>query len=129
MGNFIGELLTLLGSFAAAPTLVAIAVVGIVLGTVAMLEMMQRVFYGEPGSDAPLADLGARELLLLVVLAAMLVALGLHPQPALDRSGAVIQELVVRDLRFDPADPEVVRDRSRIAQQPAARLRDPGEKP
>jgi len=129
MGNFIGELLTLMGSFAAAPTLVAIAVAGIVLGTVAMLELMQWVFYGAPGDNAPLSDLGARELLLLVVLAVMLVVLGLHPQPALDRSGAVIQDLVVRDIRFDPADPEAVRNRARITQRGGTRPAGPGGGP
>jgi len=113
MGNFIGELLTLLGSFARAPRLVAAAVIGIVLGTVAMLELMQRGFYGPTRSDSPLRDLGAREVALLAVLAVLLLALGLFPQPALQRARPALEELVVRDVRFDPADPGAPPDRMR----------------
>ena len=121
MGNFIGEFLTLLGSFPAAPGLVAIAVVGIVLGTVAMLRLMQNVFYGATRSDAPLADADVRETLLLAVLALLLVALGLYPQLALERSRPVLEQLVVRDVMVLPADPEATPERRIIALSGRAR--------
>jgi NADH-quinone oxidoreductase subunit M len=115
MGNFIGELLTLLGSFAVAPGLVAVAVVGMVLGTVAMLGMMQRAFYGTPRDDSGIADLGAREALLLAVLAALLVLLGMRPQPALERARPALEQLVAREVLFDPADPDLAPGRLRTA--------------
>lgn len=107
MGNFIGELLTLLGSFPAAPGLVAVAVIGIVLGTVAMLELMQRVFYGEAGQHPEVRDIGLRESLILAALALLIVALGLYPQPALDSVRPTLDGLVERDVRFEPADTEI----------------------
>lgn len=107
MGNFIGELLTLLGSFPAAPGLVAIAVIGIVLGTVAMLELMQRVFYGKAGPHADIKDIGLRESLMLAVLALLIIALGLYPRPALDSARPTLDGLVARDVRFEPADTEI----------------------
>ncbi len=105
MGNFIGEFLTLLGSYPASPRLVAVAVIGIVLGTVAMLRMMQKVFYGPARSHDAIDDLRGRELIVLVVLALLVFAIGLFPQPALDSAGATLDALMARDVRFDPADP------------------------
>jgi len=115
MGNFIGEFLALLGSFSAAPGLVAVAVIGIVLGTVAMLELMQRLFHGSSRSLVALADLDRRELLLLGVLALLVLVLGLYPQPALDSSRSTLAELVAHDVRYEPADPELMRGRRRTA--------------
>ncbi len=106
-GNFIGELLTLVGSFRAAPELVAIAVVGIVLGTVAMLEMMQRVFYGSAAGQPDVPDIGVREVVILATLALLLLALGMYPQPALDSARPTLDRLVSRDLRYEPADTEI----------------------
>ncbi len=115
MGNFIGELLTLLGSFPASPGLVAIAVAGIVIGTVAMLELMQRVFHGPARSQAEANDLDPRELIVLGALALLVLALGLFPQPALESARLPLRQLVIRDLTYDPADPELLRGRTRTA--------------
>jgi len=105
MGNFIGEFLTLFGSYPAAPGLVALAVVGIVLGTVAMLEFMQRVFQGTSRSEATIADINLRELVILGALAIIIVVLGINPQPALRSAEPALEGLVSRELRFDPVDP------------------------
>ena len=107
MGNFIGEFLTLLGSYPAAPGLVALAIVGIVLGTVAMLELMQRVFQGTSRSDAAVADISLRETVILGALAILIVVLGLNPQPALRSAEPALEGLTTRDLRFNPIDPFV----------------------
>ena len=123
MGNFIGELLTLLGSFPASPGLVAIAVAGIVVGTVAMLELMQRVFHGAARSPAGAIDLDPRELIVLGALALLVVALGLFPQPALESARLPLRQLVIRDVTFDPADPGLLRGRTRTASATIA----PGE--
>jgi len=127
MGNFIGELLILLGSFPAAPWLVAIAVGGILLGTVAMLQLMQRVFYGAPRSASALDDLGAREVVLLALLALLICVLGLYPQPALDSVRGPLDQLTVRDLIFQPADPEPALERSRTVALIEGHDTDPGD--
>jgi NADH-quinone oxidoreductase subunit M len=129
MGNFIGEFLTLLGSFPAAPELVAVAVIGIVVGTVAMLELVQRVFHGPSRSPAAAADLGGRELLLLAALALLVLLLGLYPQPALDSPRSTLDELVVRDVRFEPADPESAGRRTRTAMQADEGIKAGGGRP
>ena len=112
MGNFVGELLTLLGSLPASPGLVAVAAVGIVVGTVAMLELIQKVFQGPP-LQARAIDLRPREWLVLGLLALLIVALGLFPQPALESSRLPLSQLVIRDVTFDPADPALLRNRTR----------------
>ena len=125
MGNFIGEFLTLLGSISAAPNLVALAVAGIVLGMVAMLEMMARVFFGPVRSQTPIRDLGVHELVVVGLLAALIVGIGLYPQPALQSSEATLDRLVEMQIRFDPADPGLPEGRTRTAS--SARATIPGE--
>ena len=122
MGSFIGEFLTLLGSYPVAPRLVAVAVIGIVVGTVAMLRMVQQVFYGPARSPEVIDDLRPRELILLVVLALLVCAIGLFPQPALDSAEATIDALMARDVRFEPADPASSAGRTRTAELPVNSL-------
>ena len=54
---------------------------------------MQKAFYGPAKSAVPLPDLSARELSILVVLAALLIGLGVYPQPVFDTSVASMQFL------------------------------------
>ena len=115
MGNFIGELLTLLGSFPASPSLVVVAVAGIVLGLVVMLKLVQQVLKGPACSHARVIDLGFRELIVLGALAFLVLVLGLFPQPALKSARLPLDQLVIRDVTFNPADPEILRGRSRTA--------------
>jgi NADH-quinone oxidoreductase subunit M len=118
MGNFIGELLTLLGAWAVTPALVAVAAGGLVAGTVAMLRLMQRAFHGTAAATRPLADvadIGGREILVLAALAALLIALGLFPQPALRSAAPALEQLTAREVVYDPADPQLDPRRTRIA--------------
>ncbi|NRH29680.1 NADH-quinone oxidoreductase subunit M [Pseudomonas sp. MS19] len=87
-GNFVGEFLILIGSFPVAPWLTAIAATGLVFGSVYSLIMIHRAYFGPAKSDAPLAGLKARELSMVLGLAALLVLLGVYPQPVLDTSAA-----------------------------------------
>ena len=115
MGNFIGELLILLGSFPASPSLVVVAVAGIVLGLVVMLKLVQQVLKGPACSHAQVIDLRPRELIVLGALAFLVLVLGLFPQPALKSARLPLDQLVIRDVTFNPADPEILRGRSRTA--------------
>ena len=87
-----------------------------------MLELMQQVFYGPTRSSQALADVGPRETLILLVLALLVVALGLFPQAALDSARPSLDQLIVRDMEFDPADPGSAAGRVRTA---AARRSEP----
>ncbi|MFL1731500.1 NADH-quinone oxidoreductase subunit M [Moraxella oculi] len=92
-GNFIGEILILLGSFDQYPVIVILATISLVLGGLYALILIYQALFGN--NTAPkladmnggcLKDLGKREITLLVVLAFGLVWLGLYPQPVMNAS-------------------------------------------
>ena len=87
-GNFVGEFLILIGSFPAAPWVVVLAACGLVLGSVYSLAMIHRAYFGPAKSEAPLQAMKARELYMVLGLAALLILLGVYPQPVLDTSAA-----------------------------------------
>lgn len=101
--NFVGEFMILFGSFPVAPWVVAIASAGLVLAAIYSLLLMQRVHYGPPRSEAGLADLDGREYAMLLGLLALVLVLGLYPQPLLDTAGPAMQE--VQRLFDDAATP------------------------
>ncbi|MBM4119270.1 hypothetical protein FJ251_16345 [bacterium] len=82
-----GEFLILLGAFRAAPVFAILAALGVVLGAVYMLWMVQRVFFGPltREENRSLGDLCPREWLLLLPLAALMLWIGLYPRPFLGR--------------------------------------------
>jgi proton-translocating NADH-quinone oxidoreductase, chain M len=86
-GNFVGEFMILLGSFPSVPVTVIIATVGLVLASVYSLAMLQRACFGQGKVNTPLKGLSAREFGILLLLIALLVGLGVFPQPVLDVSG------------------------------------------
>ena len=88
IGNFVGEFLILLGSFKAAPVLAVLGAAGLILAAVYSLLALQRTFFGPTKTEEPLPDLSPREITIMLSLIAMLVALGLYPQPVLDTSAA-----------------------------------------
>ena len=92
-GNFIGEILILLGSFERYPVVVVLATISLVLGGLYSLILIYQALFGE--NTIPqlartyggrLRDLGKRELSLLGILAVGLLWLGLYPQPVLNAS-------------------------------------------
>lgn len=91
--NFVGEFMVLFGTFAIAPWVVALASVGLVLAAVYSLMLMQRVHYGPPQSDTPLKGLDTREFCMLLGLVALILWVGLYPQPLLDTSSAAMQDI------------------------------------
>lgn len=84
MGNFIAEILVLLGAFAVSPALAIIAALGLIASVVYSLWMMQRAMYGPKENPLQPLDLDVREVAILGALAALLLWLGLHPQPMFD---------------------------------------------
>lgn len=108
LGNFVGEFLILLGTFKVNPLVTYFATTGLVLGAAYSLIMVQRTLHGAPKADTPLADLGWRELTMMFSLMAILVWIGLYPQPILDTSAAVmsgVQQAVSKAAAVAPAVP------------------------
>lgn len=84
LGNFVAELLILLGLFSISPWITACAALGLISAAVYALWMIQLTFQGEAGSNAAQPDFGGRELFTMAMMMLALVALGLYPQPVFD---------------------------------------------
>jgi NADH-quinone oxidoreductase subunit M len=99
LSGFIGEFLTLFGTFNAHDTfpkaapdflpvvrvLAALAATGVILGAVYLLFMFQKVFFGklDKARNGKLPDLRGHELATFVVLAIAIFLGGLFPRPLL----------------------------------------------
>jgi NADH-quinone oxidoreductase subunit M len=103
LGNFVGEFLILIGAFRVSPLLTIAAALGLVAATIYALRMMQQAFYGRTSRERALRDLSGREGAVLAVLAALLLWLGLYPQPVFQTTRPAMTHLV--DTRPLPARP------------------------
>ena len=70
--------------------LTIIATSGLVFGSVYSLIMIHRAYFGPAKSDAVLHGMDGRELIMVVGLAALLIYIGVYPQPFLDTSAATM---------------------------------------
>ncbi|MEB3755126.1 NADH-quinone oxidoreductase subunit M [Acinetobacter sp. MD2(2019)] len=99
LGNFIGEFLILMGSFAKYPTFTILAAVSLVFAGLYGLILIHRTLFGEPNKEQqahysqPLKDLSAREMIILLICVIGLVWLGVYPQTFLDVSNSSMQWL------------------------------------
>jgi NADH-quinone oxidoreductase subunit M len=84
LGNFVGELLVLLGTYQVSVVAAVLATLGFITAMVYSLWMVQRVFTGNYTGDGKVTDLDGREFVLFAVQALALIILGLYPQPVLD---------------------------------------------
>jgi len=90
LNGFVGEFLTLLGTFTSrdllGPIFAAFAALGLILAAIYILYMVGRVVMGpakEPAKYAGAKDLTVREIAVLTPLAVGCVVLGLYPAPVL----------------------------------------------
>jgi NADH-quinone oxidoreductase subunit M len=88
LGNFIAEFLVLLGSWPGHAVLTSLAAASLIASVLYALWMMQRAFHGQPREPFKPDDLRAGELATMIFLTAVIVALGLYPQPVLDAAGS-----------------------------------------
>ena len=93
-GNFVGEFVALLGAWQASPQLTAVAALGLIGAAIYSLVMIQRTFHGPVSDDAPLADFDTRELAIMAVLAALVIWLGVYPQPVFDLAAPALEGLL-----------------------------------
>jgi NADH-quinone oxidoreductase subunit M len=89
LSGFVGEFLSLVGTFAAIPLAATVATFVMILAAVYLLWMFQRVVLGEPsafllGLKHHLTDMTPVEVLTLAPLGALVVAFGLFPGVLLD---------------------------------------------
>jgi NADH-quinone oxidoreductase subunit M len=95
LNGFAGEFLILVGSFLTRRWYTIIAALGVILAALYLLWAYQRVFHGEPDDDnASMPDLTWKEGLVMAPLLALIVGLGVYPQPMLDRIEPSVERLV-----------------------------------
>jgi NADH-quinone oxidoreductase subunit M len=108
LSGFVGEFLTILGTFIAGDTLPkgysmpmprlmgALAATGVVLGAIYLLWMFQKVFFGklDKAKNGKLKDLSRSELWTFIPLAIAIVLLGLFPRPLLAAMEPSVQKFV-----------------------------------
>ena len=94
--GFVGEFLVVLASFKASFWIAFLAATTLVLGAAYTLWMVRRVLYGPVESDRvmKLDDINAREFLFLALLAAVVLLLGVWPDPLFQVMHASIDQLV-----------------------------------
>jgi NADH-quinone oxidoreductase subunit M len=87
LNGFIGEFLILLGAFRVKPGWTAAAATGVILGAIYMLWMYRRVFFGPMShpENQKLSDLNRREMFILAPVIALIIIMGIYPQPFLSR--------------------------------------------
>jgi len=97
LGNFVAEFLVLLGLFQINPWMTVAAAMGLIVGAIYSLILMQRSFHGEFNAKLKghsLVDFAGREMLTMAVMMAALIGLGLYPQPVLDIAQPVLHSLL-----------------------------------
>ena len=115
LGNFVGELLVLLGAFQSSIVHTVIAASGLILASVYSLWIIQKIFQGSfqssPKQDSELTsaqgsssnstcdntklkDLDRREMLLYIAMILGLVWMGMYPQTFLNLSAPVVENIL-----------------------------------
>ncbi|MEX2256192.1 MAG: NADH-quinone oxidoreductase subunit M [Acidimicrobiia bacterium] len=93
--GFVGEFLSLAGTFISQEPYAIVATVGVVLAAVYMLWAFQRAFTGRPtGDNASIKDVNLREITVVVPLLALSLFLGIYPQPVLDRIEPTVEQRI-----------------------------------
>jgi NADH-quinone oxidoreductase subunit M len=86
LNGFVGEFLILLGTFDAGRVLAIVGAAGVVLSAIYLLWAYQRSMHGDlPADLADTPDVSGREIAVLAPVVAAIVAIGVYPNPFLDR--------------------------------------------
>jgi NADH-quinone oxidoreductase subunit M len=107
--GFIGEFLVLLGSFQTHPVAASIATTAVILAAAYLLWALKRILYGPVTSEENrgLKDLTRREYLVLAPLLALILWLGLYPQPVLRRMEPAARAYIEKVQTRAQAQPEL----------------------
>jgi NADH-quinone oxidoreductase subunit M len=94
--GFIGEFLSLLGTFRANSTAAFFATLGIILSAVYALTLYRRIIFGqlEKPSLAVIPDMSAREIAIMAPLAVVTIVLGFYPKPVFDTASGAVNAMI-----------------------------------
>ncbi|HEY0132308.1 MAG TPA: NADH-quinone oxidoreductase subunit M [Allosphingosinicella sp.] len=102
--GFVGEFLALVGAYEASSLVAAVATTGIILGAAYMLWLYWRVAYGTSrnADAAAMPDLDKRELASLGAIAAVVLWMGVYPEPFMSTIRRDVGFLLARIERANP---------------------------
>jgi NADH-quinone oxidoreductase subunit M len=94
--GFVGEWMVILGAVKANFWIALLAATGLITGAAYTLWMVKRVYFGAIANDhvRELADINAREFLMLTLLAAAVLWMGVYPKPFTDVMQVSVGELL-----------------------------------
>ncbi len=94
--GFVGEFLSLIGTFETHPWVALVAASGVIFAAYYMLPMVQKIWYNplDKPENEHLPDLSRRELAVLVPLVVVMLWMGVYPKPFLERTEQSVTQLV-----------------------------------
>ncbi len=118
LSNFVGEFLSLMGTYAVSTWAGIVATTGIILGAAYALYLYWRICFGTQRNPdaAAMKDLGARELWLLVPIALATIWMGVYPESFMAPMRDDVGRLLTRIERAAPNS-----DSAPTAGKPAAK--------
>jgi NADH-quinone oxidoreductase subunit M len=95
--GFVGEFLSLIGTFKINTSVAFLATVGVILSAAYALWLYRKMIYGNlKPAVASIKDIGWRESVIFAPLVALTILLGVVPKPVLDISAASVTQLLDR---------------------------------
>ena len=94
--GFIGEFLTLLGTFRINNWVAALATLGTILSAAYALWLYRKIIFGkiEKPSLFTITDIGLREMVVLAPLVILTLIFGVYPKPVLDLSAVSVAQMI-----------------------------------
>jgi NADH-quinone oxidoreductase subunit M len=94
--GFVGEFLTLLGTFKVSVPTAFFATLGVIMSAAYALWLYRKLIFGalEKPSLAGIKDLTFREVIILAPLVVLTILFGVYPAPILNMSAASVEKLV-----------------------------------
>lgn len=83
IGNFVAEILVLIGSYRVSVPLTVVAATGLIASTIYSLYLVQGTFHGPNIENWKIPDFTNREMVMMLAMVFVLLWLGLYPQPVL----------------------------------------------
>ena len=119
--GFVGEFLILIGTFERHPVVTILATTGVIFAACYMLPMVQRILFNplDREENEELEDLDGREKAILAPALALIVLIGVYPQPFLERMEPSVDALVERVERGPPVTARENGGREHPGERPA----------
>jgi NADH-quinone oxidoreductase subunit M len=107
--NFIGEVLVLFGSFEDKFVYGLVASVGVILASVYMIRVFQRVMHNRVGPAVKSREIDGLNLAAVAPIVAVVIALGLYPQFVVERTERSTVQSIEQAAAFDHQEVSVIK--------------------